>query len=615
MNSLPSASPAASVAPWKQRFRAPTIPWTALAKAAPTRGLAASNRSGAHQLYAWHVPSGHLTQLTDRPTGVVDGVLSPDGRYVYYLNDLGDNEIGHFVRIPFEGGTPQDITPDLAPYSSFGMSVSLAGNCLAFQLVNADGFHLCCIDIGGGGALGAPRMLYRCATFTLAPIVSNQGEIAVLASSERTGKMDYSLLAFDTQSGALIGELWDGPDTSMEATAFSPVAGDVRVLATTNRSGVNRALLWNPRTGERTELLLDELEGEIHPLDWSVDGRRLLLGHVSQAAEQLYVYDLATTALSRVRHPSGTFSGAYFGGDDEILANWQDSTHPPHVIALGDTAGGQIRTVLATGAVPPGHAWTSIAFPSSDGQTIQGWLGVPDGTGPFPTILETHGGPSVVQRNEFSPASQAWLDRGFAYLTINYRGSITFGRDFEQQIWGDLGHWEVEDMVAARDWLVGQGIARADQVLLTGWSYGGYLTLQALGTRPDLWAGGMAGIAIADWTVQYEDEADTLRGYQAALFGGTPEDKPEQYAASSPITYAKNVAAPVLIIQGRNDTRTPPRPIRMYEETMRALGKPIEVHWFDAGHPGALAQVELSIEHQEVMHRFAERIIGGEHPT
>jgi dipeptidyl aminopeptidase/acylaminoacyl peptidase len=130
-----------------------------------------------------------------------------------------------------------------------------------------------------------------------------------------------------------------------------------------------------------------------------------------------------------------------------------------------------------------------------------------------------------------------------------------------------------------------------------------------MGKQPDLWAGGLAGIAIADWAMMYEDSAETLRGYMAALFGGTPADVPERYAASSPITVAEDVAAPVLIIQGENDTRTTPRPIRAYAEKLRALGKPIEVVWFDAGH-GGWAQVELSIEHQERMLRFAHRALG-----
>jgi len=207
----------------------------------------------------------------------------------------------------------------------------------------------------------------------------------------------------------------------------------------------------------------------------------------------------------------------------------------------------------------------------------------------------------------FFPASQMWIDHGFAYLTVNYHGSITFGREFQEKIWGHPGNWEIEDMVAARDWLVQQGIAHQRQIFLEGWSYGGYLTLLGLGKRPDLWAGGMAGIAVADWSMMYEDAADTLRGYQIALFGGSPEEKPEQYAASSPITYVEAVHAPMVILQGRNDTRTPARQAEVYEQRLRALGKQIEIHWFDAGHLGA--GVELDIQQHEIMLRFADRVV------
>lgn len=82
----------------------------------------------------------------------------------------------------------------------------------------------------------------------------------------------------------------------------------------------------------------------------------------------------------------------------------------------------------------------------------------------------------------------------------------------------------------------------------------------------------------------YEDEADTLRGYQRALFKGSPDERPEAHAKSSPITYVENVAAPLLVIQGSNDTRCPPRPMEAYEAKMKAAGKSIEVQWFEAGH-------------------------------
>jgi dipeptidyl aminopeptidase/acylaminoacyl peptidase len=233
---------------------------------------------------------------------------------------------------------------------------------------------------------------------------------------------------------------------------------------------------------------------------------------------------------------------------------------------------------------------------------------VPEGEGPFATILHTHGGPILAATETFDPECQAWVDQGFAYCSINYRGSITFGRDFQERIYGDLGHLEVEDMVAARDWLVGQGVAKSDQIFLAGRSYGGFLTLQALGLRPDLWAGGMAGVPVTDWAMQYEDCAGSLRGAILALLG-TPEDKPEQFAKSSPITYVDRVAAPVLILHNRNDTRCPARPVEEYEKRMRALGKPIEVHWYDAGHLGAIAEREQGIREQEWMLEFAYRVL------
>jgi dipeptidyl aminopeptidase/acylaminoacyl peptidase len=200
------------------------------------------------------------------------------------------------------------------------------------------------------------------------------------------------------------------------------------------------------------------------------------------------------------------------------------------------------------------------------------------------------------------------MDHGFAFLTINYRGSITFGREFQEKIWGDVGHWEMEDLAAAHHWLVKEGISQPDAIFLTGGSYGGYNTLMGLGKWPDLWAGGMGLVVVADWAMMYEDSADTLKGYQVALFGGTPQEKPEEYRRSSPISYAENVKAPVLIIQGSNDTRTPARPAEAYEQKLKALGKSVEVHWFEAGHLGA--GVEQDIQHFEIMLRFVYRVLG-----
>ena len=94
----------------------------------------------------------------------------------------------------------------------------------------------------------------------------------------------------------------------------------------------------------------------------------------------------------------------------------------------------------------------------------------------------------------------------------------------------------------------------------------------------------MALVAIADQTLTWEDSSGLLQGITTASFGGTPAEKPDLYRAASPITYAEAVRAPLLVIQGKNDTRCPPRQMEVYEAKMRDLRKDIEVLWFDAGH-------------------------------
>jgi dipeptidyl aminopeptidase/acylaminoacyl peptidase len=201
------------------------------------------------------------------------------------------------------------------------------------------------------------------------------------------------------------------------------------------------------------------------------------------------------------------------------------------------------------------------------------------------------------------------VDHGYAVASLNYRGSVTFGREYQQAIWNDVGHWEIEDLTAAANRLVTEGIARPGGIVLTGGSYGGYLTLLGLGRRPELWAGGVAHVAVADWVKMYEESAGTLRAYEEQVFGGPPDANPDLYRRASPITYVEQLAAPLLVFQGANDTRCPPGQFRAFEAAARAAGKSIDVEWFDAGHIGP--DTEQSIAFQERSLAFAYELFAG----
>lgn len=602
-------------APWKERFRAASIIFSSIARNEPGNGLAITNKDGLYQAYAWEVNSGRLSQRSSRPEGLISAAISPDGKFIYYLDDEAGNEVGHYVRVPFGGGDPEDITHSLPAYnpgfpfmSPLGLAFSRAGNRLAFTAGLDDGFHVYVMDSDENGMISEPREIYHCEPLISAPVLSHSGEILVIASTERHRQLQFSLIAFDAVNGERIAELHEGDEISVTPLFFSPTDGDMRIAGLTNRSGVERLILWDPVADDLFDPSLQDAGGAVNAFDWSSDGGRILFRTFNDAVQQLYVYDVANDQSHKVLHPSGTNFGPYFSPEGDIHSHLATATSPSRLVVL-DEAGGIRTTLLTAGEVPDSHPWKSIRFRSGGSQPIQAWLATPKGEGPFPLIMETHGGPQSVQAESFVPKAQAWVDHGFAWTSVNYRGSTTFGKEFEESIWGNPGELEVEDMVAARQYLVDQGIAIPNQVLLTGWSYGGYLTLQALGKYPELWAGGLAGIAIADWTLLYEDAAESLKKYCVALFGGTPQELPDQYAKSSPITYAHDVQAPVLIVQGRNDTRTPSRPIEIYEQKMKSLGKKIEVHWFDTGHLGPFAHVEQAIEHHELMLRAANSFL------
>ena len=596
-------------APWKKRFRLPRVT-IQFAHREPGRALVIGNQTGIYELYAYDLDSNTLRQATKRPAGTIYGMISPDGHHIYYVDDRQGNETGHVVRIPFGGGgAPQDMTPGMPEYTLVEPIVDDTSSHLGITLPTPDGFDSYVVDIAGTEP-AKPQMINKSKKASFGPLFSHDGSVSVVASTDKFGGLDYTLVSFDTESGARLSELADEA-SRIEPAEFSPVPGDQRLLAMSNRSGVMRPLIWDARSGIRTDLEIGDLQGDVVGVTWSQSGRRALLCQTHNATTRLWLYDFDSVKAARVHHPEGMVAAACLRGDDSVLFSWQDSTEPTQILEVSlRSPSSQLKRYLAPAEVPKSSPWKSATFPSSDGQEIQCWYAIPEGQGPFPTILETHGGPTHAQFNVFSPRSQIWLDHGFAFASVNYRGSTTFGKEFEKKINGDLGHWEVEDMVAGRRWLIESGIARPEQIFLTGWSYGGYLTLQAMGIYPELWAGGMGGVVVADWVTEYYDEPDAMKGYDVALHGGTPEEKPEAYRRASPINYLERLAAPLLIIQGKNDVRDPPRQVELYEAKAKAMGKDVTVVWFDTGHAGSGVDVELAISHHETMLRWIYGVLG-----
>lgn len=571
-------------ATWKKRFTVPNF-YTQSAHHNPDHGLVISDKNGVYQLYAWDIPSGEQRQLTDEPAGVTFGGISPDGQFIYYHQDTGGNELGKWVRVPFSGdiSTPrQDIAPSLPNYYSNSLSQSLNNAVIGFTVATHEGFHI--YTVSADDLTSNPMLVHQSSHLTYGPILSYDAKYAVIGTTQGSKNRDFSAVVFDIQDSTNPPLIMHDDDSSLRPLAFAPIAGDARVLCTTDSSGYERPLIWDIATGSRTDIPLSDLEGSVTPQGWFPDGKRLLLSHLDQAVYHLYIYDLEHSTLTRLNHPSGTFSNSYVLADNTIITHWEDATHPIYAVALDSQTGAIKETLLASDDAPIGRAWQSVTFSSSGDVPIQAWLCLPEAKTHNGLIIHMHGGPTSVTTETYKPDAQTWVEHGFAWMSVNYRGSTTFGREFESSIWGMLGNREVDDLVSAYHWAVDNGIADPKRVFLTGASYGGYLTLQTIGKAPELWAGGMAEVAIADWTLMYQDMADTLKGYHRSLWGGTPDELSEAHRRGSPLTYVDDVQAPLVVIQGLNDTRCPAHQMQVYEQAMRDAGKDITVHWVDAGH-------------------------------
>jgi len=503
-----------------------------------------------------------------------------------------------------------------------GFDISHDGTCLAFDAVYENRYWFYCLELYADGSFSPPRLVYSDSQETWACHLSHDGSLLAVKSTMRAPQSRrYTTLVFDTASGERVAELWDGADYSVEPVQFSPLAGDDRLLATTTAGGALQPLLWDPRTGDRCDLAMPSAKGSALPLDWSPDGNKILVQTKTDHHQGLFVFDLAESDLLPLQHLPGTFRGrsgtfhtgtsaSFFAPDDTVWAQWSDASHPPRLLSL--TATDPPTPVLPPTDCPQGQPWRSVTFPSSDGVSVQAWLGLPSGgdasEGPFPTVLHVHGGPSGAVSNNFDATSQAWLDHGFAFLTVNYRGSTGFGREFQEKINGDVGHWELEDMLAARRWLIDQGIAHPDRILLEGGSYGGFLTVWALSQAPDHWAGGVAPVAIVDWTLNYEDSSAAMKGWAHMIFDGTPQQKPELYRSRSPLTHAAAIQAPLMIFQGQHDSRATPRQMKRFARTMEELNKDFTLFWLDSGHGFGTAATAERI--QEAHLKFAYRVLG-----
>lgn len=234
-----------------------------------------------------------------------------------------------------------------------------------------------------------------------------------------------------------------------------------------------------------------------------------------------------------------------------------------------------------------------IKCTARDGLQLQGYLTLPVGAKKknLPLVMLVHGGPWVRDVWGFDPLVQFLANRGYAVLQINYRGSTGYGLEFAAKGMAEVGGAIQDDITDAVHWAIQEGIADPTRIAVMGASYGGYSTLFALAKSPELYRCGIDIAGVTDWpdlleTHNRDGEFKIAYAYWEKRLGEIKSEKVHQRLTEvSPINYAEQIKAPLLIVHGKEDQVVPFSQTKRLVTLMKKQGRtPETLYLSDLGH-------------------------------
>ena len=212
---------------------------------------------------------------------------------------------------------------------------------------------------------------------------------------------------------------------------------------------------------------------------------------------------------------------------------------------------------------------------SADQRPIDAWITLPPNYAPgqrYPLILEIHGGPFAAYGPHFSTDDQLYAAAGYAVLSVNPRGSTSYGAEFANLIHHAYPGQDYDDLMSAVDAAIAQGFADPDQLFVTGGSGGGVLTAWIVG-KTNRFRAAATQKPVIDWS-SFVLTADAPPFFSRYWFGHYPWEDPQGFWARSPLSLVGNVQTPTLVVVGSEDYRTPVSEAEQYYTALQLRGVP-----------------------------------------
>jgi len=552
--------------------------------------------------------------------------------YMVYTRDLNGNENDQLFLVNLKDKTEQNLTQDLN-VKVRGVRFNRSKPNLIYFSSNARDskyFDYYVLDV----TEKEPRLLFENKEAFLFVLFNDkdqprfaykyneQGGMDTFIYSEKLSKWDlFKSIAFDYVPGFAVVSYDNAVDTLYYLDGESSDTGSLHSLNLSSRT--QKTIVKSPKT--QIGGVITSFDGTGGPLAYEVEFEKseyvALNSKFKSELKSLYSQLPKGTEFSIVSQTpkddkwllainSDRSSIHYYSWDRlQLEANFLFSMKPdldkqplvpmnPLVIKSRD--GLNLVSYLT---LPPGYEW------DPKNKSIKG------NPNPLPIILDVHGGPWARDSWGMSPTHQLYANRGYAVLSVNFRGSTGFGQAFERAGFGEWGAKMHDDLIDSVNWAIAQGIADEYKVVISGGSYGGYATLVGLTFTPDVFAAGINTVGVANLVTMQQSIPSYWKPFRANSIRrmGADVETEEGRAflwSRSPLSKVHKIKRPLLIGHGDNDQRVRLEEATQITEAMIKLKLPVTlVRFSDEGH--GFARPENSATFTGIEENFLVPILGG----
>jgi dipeptidyl aminopeptidase/acylaminoacyl peptidase len=548
------------------------------------------------QLYYYAGP-GNVRQLTHGKFIHGNPVWSHDGKHVAFYGDDRDGASYDVYLADIDSSAP-NIAPPAA-----GATVAAASSTAKATPATA---------------VPPPRLIVGGQQDTWYPLDWSLDDRKLLLWKYLSIDESYLYIA-DIYTGTLTPVDPSGRKVGISAAKFAPDGRGVYVVS--NEDSEFQQLSYVDPVTHDVRKITQNIQWDLERFDVSADGRYIAYVVNEDGRSRLTVLDtVQKLELSPAGLPEGRIINVHFDRAGKRLAITAESSRSPADVYVFDVEHSKLErwTQSETGSLDPNTfvAAELVRYPTWDRvngkqRMLSAYVYRPRTPGPYPVVIDIHGGPESQARAEWDPFTQYLVNElGYAVITPNVRGSSGYGKTFLKLDNGVLREDAVRDIGALLVWIGLQPVFDRDHVIVMGSSYGGYMALASLAAYSDRLRGGIDVVGISNFVSFLASTAAYRQDLRRAEYGDERDPKMRAFLDRiSPLNNASSIRKPLLVVQGLNDPRVPASESLQMVYRIRSNGGEV---WYlaakDEGH-GFRKKANRDV-YLETVAQFLQRLAG-----